>query len=187
MQPDTDYRLKPTLDLVDDWWLMSWVVWVTLLPVSILISVVFVDPSRSMLVMTAYWAIVWALLPSLTVGLFLAMLKNRTAPLMYVFWPTRARLLNTFGFWMVLPVSCIGIFPISAGFIGFYSLSHPDRNLHWGGVSPDFAFNLLGVSYLIACLLCHNLPHIGKRLAAYTLIWLGICSIPTAMQMLLFP
>jgi hypothetical protein len=181
MQPDTEYRLKPSLELRQSWRTTSVLLWGALTPVIIWFVMPFVQISKSMIPISSFWPALWWALPSLAAGLLIALYRHRTAPITKVFRPSRARLLGALGLWMMMPMSVVAILPISAGYIGIQTLRHTQLNLPADPTISIFAFVLLGVSYVIACLLSHGLPQLGKRLLAYILVWIGSLSLVILM------
>ncbi len=183
MQPDIDYRLKPSPELKRTWGLTALALWLISSPVyALLLAPTLIDPSVIFLP-SGYWAPIGMFLPCLALGLLIAILWHRTAPVIRVFRITRARLLGTLAFWTVLPMAGVAIFPISAGYIAMQSLLHIQLHLTGDTQLAMIAFALLGVSYIIACLLSHGMPHLGKRLAGYLLMWLGCLSLTAAAGM----
>lgn len=184
MQSDTDYRLKPSPDLLRIWRTASLILWLISSPLYAIFIAPVIDPRLTVFLPTGFWTPVAMALPSLGLGLLIAIAQHRTAPLARVLRPTRARLLGAIGFWLVMPVAVIGIFPFSAGFVGITAFRQAGFGLSGDAGYSTISAALLGVSYIIACLLSYGLPQIVKRFAAYVLIWGGCVSIVTAAGML---
>ncbi len=130
---------------------------------------------------TGFWAPLGMALPSLALGLLVAIGTCVTQSWRQILRPTRARILGAIGFWLILPIGSVFVVPVSAGFLGLFFMQKILVDDYSAGVVAMPAWMLLPVSYVIACLLAIAYQKWRGRLLVWCLIWGGVAGICLAV------
>ncbi len=128
---------------------------------------------RAMFLPTGILAPIGTLVPSLALGLLVAIYRCCQLPLKHLLRPTRARILGAIGLWLILPVAGLSMLPISAGFVGIISVREFYSDFSDRPEVPIAMWALLLVCYVISCLLSFAYQRWWRRFLAYLLIWAG--------------